>query len=210
MESWTSKNTITVSWRRKLIVKKCHFLYTRMMNKYHTTLTVLGMLAALAPHAHAYVTPEQVLRQNEYEDFIPSYEDSYDTYEEDHEAATEPSGIRYSKGTPIYRVQQSKGPHMTLKKYAPVAEEEEPLIDESVGLDTEEEESTNITLQLDAKTLRLLERLTSPKSANVLSPTAHSGAPLAPTGPATVIAMGVMGVAIYATMRRARRMGARG
>ena len=183
-----------------------------MMNKYHTTLAILGTLAVLAPHAHAYVTPEQVLRQSEYEDFIPSYEDSYNTDGEDYEAAPEPSGIRYAKPTPVYHEQQSKGPHMTLKKNAPAAveEEEEVLIDDSVGMEEEEETGTNITLQLDAKTLRLLERLTNPKSsANVLSPAAHSGAPLAPTGPATIIAMAAMGLAIYGTMRRARKMGTR-
>ena len=180
-----------------------------MMNKYHTTLAILATLAALAPHAHAYVTPEQVLRQSEYEDFIPSYEDSYNTYGEDYEAAPEPSGIRYAKPTPVYHEQQSKGPHMTLKKSAPEsAEEAEVLIDESVGLEEEEKANTNVTLQLDAKTLRLLERLTNPKSsANVLSPAAHSGAPLAPTGHATVIAIAAMGLAIYGTMRRARKMG---
>ena len=204
-----NKNISTVSWKVKPIVKYSHFLYNSMMNKYHTTLAILATLAALAPHAHAYVTPEQVLRQSEYEDFIPSYEDSYNTDGEDYEAAPEPSGIRPLKNTSVYREQQSKGPHMTLKKSAPEsAEEAEVLIDESVGLEEEEKANTNVTLQLDAKTLRLLERLTNPKSsANVLSPAAHSGAPLAPTGHATVIAIAAMGLAIYGTMRRARKMG---
>ena len=195
------------SYRRKLIVKLRIFLYTSMMNKYQTTLTILGMLAVLAPHAHAYITPEQQMRQSEYDGYVPAYDDYYESSEEeDHEAAPEPSGIRYSKPTPTFRVQESKGPPMRLNKNT-IVEEEEVLIDESIGEEEEPEEgSSNVTLQLDAKTLRLLERLTNPKSsANVLSPSAHSGAPLAPTGPATVIAMGAMGIAMYATMKRARR-----
>ncbi len=175
----------------------------------HKNILVASLLLTLATPAYAYVTPEQMLEQNQYQLYYPDPEEGpYEPEEVEEEPAV--SGVNFARPKPKYRIQESRGPPSRLKKYqaAPqeqISEEEEPLIDESIGEDQSKEKGVTVTL--DARAMRILDRLTKPKV--IISPQsipAHTGAPLAPTGPATVMAMGGMLLAIFGTMKRARML----
>ena len=172
-------------------------------------LTVAILLLTAAP-VHAYRTPEQVLQQTQYGTYVPDEDEGGEFYAAPAEEEPTESGIHYVPPHGTYRIQESQGPPSTLKKYQPVTAEEpqgETILDEEIVSD-EEEKGIHITI--DSRTARLLERLTNPTHAalseNFISPAAHSGAPLAPTGPATVVAMGTILAAVAWTIRRARKL----
>lgn len=191
---------------------------------YNTQMTSSRLLSALslcllvgvagAPTAFAYLLPEEALTGASYDTSTVDTGNDGDAEPEDWESIDEeqteedlPSGIRVRRPVVEYRDQPSDNKHTTLKKYqssssaeakaaAPVIEEEPPAA----------EEGEIATLTLDVKTLRLLERLTNKSSQNTL-PNAvaeHTGAPLSPTGPATLVAMLAMLAAIWYTMRKAQ------
>lgn len=174
----------------------------------HKNILIASLLLSLATPAYAYVTPEQMLEQNQYQLYYPDPEEGpYEPEEAEEEPAV--SGVNFARPKPKYRIQESQGPPTRLKKYQAAPEEpvieKEPLIDESVGEDLPKEKGVTVTL--DARAMRILDRLTKPKTlVSGQSIPAHTGAPLAPTGPATVITMGGMLLAIFGTMKRVRML----
>ncbi|MBI3331504.1 hypothetical protein HYZ99_00915 [Candidatus Peregrinibacteria bacterium] len=177
------------------------------------SIALAGILLSLLaiPTVSAYVTPEEMLTgtANHTSAVDPQdemFEDEDWTVEDELHDEDLPSGIRYtSKGTP-YRVQESDNQHTMLKKYASSSSEHTaaPVIEEDPE-EMEPEEGDITTIELDGRTIRLLERLTRRENAKIFSSAAHAGAPLAPTGSATVIAMLAMLAAIGWTIRRARK-----
>lgn len=181
------------------------------MRRFTISLAAASLSFAFTPHALAYLTPEQVLEEDQYGSSQPLTEDYYHTaVPVEEEEPYQPSGLRAYPRTASYRVQESKGPHSTLKKYAPQEEisEEEPTHESAPTLE-EEPTAAGPTINLDARTIRLLERLSQPRQTVITlqagsnAPT-HSGAPLAPTGAGTVVAMIAMLAAIGWTIRKAR------
>lgn len=183
--------------------------------RFLTALTFCALAGAVGvPTVSAYLSPEEVLTGASYDTSAvnasaPSEEDEeykdWEAIEEETTGEELPSGIRPRRPVIDYRDQPSKNNHATLKKYqssssaateaaAPVIEEEPPP-----------EEEASATITLDQKTIRLLERLTNRPSQNA-QPNAvaeHTGAPLSPTGPATLVAMLAILAAIAWTVRRA-------
>ena len=179
----------------------------------HTQILTATLLLVSTSPAYAYMTPEQVLQQTQYGTYVPDEEEGGEYYAApEDEGEPEKSGIHYVAPHGTYRIQESQGPPSTLKKYQPAAPVEEEAAEEEVT-DEEvmpEEDGDSIRITIDSRTARLLERLPNPTHAalseNVVSPAAHSGAPLAPTGPATVVAMGTILAAVAWTIRRARKL----
>ncbi len=181
------------------------------MRRYTISLAAAAISLTFASHAFAYLTPEQVLEEDQYGSLQPQTEDFYrTTVPIEEEKPPKPSGLQPYPKTSSYRVQESKGPHMTLKKYAPAKEspaEENDL--EAAPTLQEEPVNGEPTISLDARTLRLLQRLTQPRQTVITLQTSdaatRSGAPLAPTGAGTVVAMIAILGAIAWTIRRAGR-----
>lgn len=183
------------------------------MRRFTLSIAAAAACFALVPQALAYLTPEQVLEEDQFGASQPLTEDYYHTAAPpEEEEPYQPSGLRPYPRTSSYRVQESKGPHLTLKKYAPQEEiaEEEPAHESAPTLQ-EEPAAEGPQINLDARTIRLLERLAQPRHTVITlqaGPTAevHGGAPLAPTGAGTLVAMVAILAAIGWTIKRAGRV----
>ncbi|TSC57508.1 MAG: hypothetical protein Greene041619_1134 [Candidatus Peregrinibacteria bacterium Greene0416_19] len=88
---------------------------------------------------------------------------------------------------------------------------EEPTADAPALEDAASGDDADTLPVLDARSLRTLERIERNRAlgqtAGAGDSTLHSGAPLAPTGPASALTLLVIGCAVAWTLLRARRMG---
>ncbi len=162
-------------------------------------LSLLGLLT-MPTATLAYVTPEQVLFQTEYDFYIPPEEEEEDAN---------------------VRKQKSQGPPLrtTYKPYSQMTEEERKGVVKKKETDEETpsrsapsstagqaeeamEEGEEEFVTLDPRSVRLLERIERMRS-RAFQETRESD--LAPTGAATTGAMLMLAVAGLWTLRRARK-----
>ncbi|NOS66991.1 MAG: hypothetical protein HOO67_01325 [Candidatus Peribacteraceae bacterium] len=167
-----------------------------MRSRLLTIVAVIGFLAPLTGIAQSYMTPEQFLEQNDQEFLIPG-------------------GHRGAQWRADLEAELSRDRHPTIVREPwdpvqddglppPVALEEEEFSDYE---DLSPVEPIQPYGNLDPVTARILARLAQQNSlltSTLQSTAGANGAPLAGTGPASVIAVLAMVVAIVWTLRRAR------
>lgn len=167
-----------------------------MRSRLLTIVTVIGLAAPITGIAQSYMSPEDVLQQNDGAFLIPSRS-------------------RGSQWRADFEAQLSRERHPSILKEPwdvvqdegippPIADEE--FIDESLRpVDTMPTYGG-----LDPMTARLLARLAQQNSlltSTLQSTAGANGAPLAGTGPASILAVLAMGAATLWTLRKARMLG---
>lgn len=160
-----------------------------MRSRLLTIVTLVGLAAPLTGIAQSYLTPEQVLEQNDGAFLVPG-------------------GRRGAQWAADLQVQQSIDRHPSI-----IQEPWDPVVDNGLPPAISEDDllpvgsasvyDTNPYGGLDPLTARLLARLAQQNS--ILASTAwQNNAPLAGTGPMTTLTVIAMAVATLWTLRKAR------
>ena len=159
-----------------------------MRSRLITIVALVGLVTPIAGIAQSYLTPEQVLQQNDGAFLIPSH----------HRGAVMITDLQ---------AQQSLDRHPTIFRDAsdPVVDNGLPPVIENGGAPTPVVDLgiPNPYGGLDPVTARLLARLAQQNSL-LESQMFGAGRPLAQTGPASVLVVVAMAVATLWTLRRAR------
>ncbi|MDO8649643.1 MAG: hypothetical protein Q7R81_07770 [Candidatus Peregrinibacteria bacterium] len=167
-----------------------------------TVSLTLALVAIAVPQAHAYMTPEQVLLQQEHMYYFPTAE-----AKTAREIRAEQEEKRVAKHLQeqeelIAKSREEERVHAAALAGEPTEEEDEEIDDEPQLVPGAQ--TPGITL--DAAALRLLSRIERIREPNLPAETVHSGAPLTPTGPAVVIAIVALVCAGIWTVRRATKL----
>jgi|GEM_PF-7096484 hypothetical protein len=163
------------------------------------TLLFIPPIALAERSEFAYVTPEQVLIQNQNQYFVPEEEEDAPNMQK-----------QRSKGEPL-RTTYKPYSEMTEEERKGVLKESPASVETSAGRKEENEEeevadsedSEEEGVSLSPSTIRLLGRIERLRHRTSAAP---EQAPLAPTGPETLLAMGALLAGMYFTMRRARKL----
>ena len=170
-----------------LAIAECNILmYNSMMS--FILLTVATLLALSPITSSAYVTPEEVLFQNEFF-FPPTGRDADERVRAQKEDRLDKFLERQKKDLAERNPAESPSLEEVLASLADAI----GSIDKGKTMTSEEKQD-----------IRILERIERRQTS--LPQTLNSGAPLAPTGAGTFIATGAIAAAALWTLRRARRM----
>lgn len=165
-----------------------------MRSRLLTIVAVIGLAAPMTGIAQSYLTPEDVLQQNDNAFLVPSHH-------------------RGARWTSDLEAQLSRDRHPSV-----IQDPWDPVQDNGLPPPVQQDDFANLDQSappvqsnpygnLDPITARLLARLEQQNSilASSLQSTAgQNGAPLAQTGPAAILSVIVMLVATVLTLRRAR------
>lgn len=186
-----NRNITTVFSRGRLIAKFNNILYNTMMRRVLSSTALLVLLFFPSGVGAQYLTPEDVLIRDQNAILVPKNK------REAQEAADAQDAARAAQHRSTLQENSSE----PVPENNPPVPTEEPLLRPSAP-----EEPEGYTQELDPITLRLLERLRRESTQTLSSTALHSGAPLADTGPAEIMSVLTIIVAIGWTVRRSTGM----
>lgn len=161
-----------------------------MRTKILLLVALVGFAAPLTGIAQSYMSPEDVLQQNDGAFLVPGHQ-------------------RGAQWAANYEAQLSRDRHPSIirEPWDPVKDDglppPTPVFDDSQYFDQPLAPAPTPYAGIDPLTARLLARLAQQNSV-LASTAAASNAPLAQTGPASVLIVTVMLIATVVTLRRAR------
>lgn len=188
-----------------------------MMSRFLLTIVSLLSSAIMPLTAHAYLTPDQVLDDEDFSARFyeppPSKREIDDVVREQQERSAERREAEWAAAHP----EEEDATHEAAPDEE-MTDEDSDIEDLIKALEQynsdqaaadEEVADDSVTLTAGEKRdMRLLERLRGRDAADVIAAqeTLHSGAPLTPTGPTTVLVTLAVAAAIGETWRRVRKI----